>query len=68
MMQSGISCRWLQPEWLASEELHATSEVNGFAVLEFASTEAKLSLFACGGLDRSKGEGGRVQSVHELVV
>lgn len=57
-----------QPEWLVSEELHATSEVNGFTVLEFTSTEAKLRLFACGGFDRSKGEDGRVQSVHELVI
>ena len=57
-----------QPEWLATEELHATSEVNGFALLEFTSAQAKVRLFDCGGFDLSKEEDGRVQSVHELVI
>ena len=57
-----------QPEWLATEELHATKEVNGFTIFEFTHSEAQVHLFDCGGFDRSKGEDGRVQRVAKFLI
>jgi len=57
-----------QPEWLATDEVLATREVNGFTIFEFEGSLARARLFDCGGYDRSKGEDGRVQRVDEIVI
>ncbi len=57
-----------EPGWLTNDEVLATREVNGFTIFEFEGTQALAKLFDCGGYDRSKGEDGRVQSVHEVLI
>ena len=57
-----------QPVWLQIEELSATSEVNGFSIFEFTTTEAKVTLFDCGGFDRSKGEDGGIQNKTDILI
>lgn len=57
-----------EPEWVTSDEVLATREVNGFTVFEFKESVARARLFDCGGYDRSKGEDGRVQRVDEIVI
>ncbi|MBT4520793.1 MAG: phosphodiesterase [Halieaceae bacterium] len=57
-----------EPGWLATKEVIATREVNGFTIFEFEASTARARLFDCGGYDRSKGEDGRVQNVDDIVI
>jgi hypothetical protein len=59
-------CAAAEPEWLKTDELINTREVNGFTIFEFEESFARAQLFDCGGYDRSKDEDGRVQ--REVVV
>jgi hypothetical protein len=55
-----------QPEWMKTNELAETREVNGFALFDFVGDKAHLQLFDCGGYDLEKDEDGSVLSIHAI--
>ncbi len=56
------------PDWLTTEDIVPTREVNGFTLLEFTPEGASVRLADCGGYDRSLGEDGGIRAVDEFKV